>query len=85
MTIGGVEATSVNSYDVAESRWLTEFTFRRGDEEHRGTSVQHVYTAAEVARLVAGGRVPGVELYGDPDGSPYRLGSPRLLLVARRR
>ena len=57
MTIGGVEATSVNTYDTADSRWLTEFTFRRGDEVHRGTSVQYVYTAAEVTRLVAGGRV----------------------------
>ena len=85
MTIGGVEATSVNTYDAAGSRWLTEFTFRRGDEVHRGTSVQHVYTVAEVARLVATAGFPDVERYGDADGSPYRLGSARLLLVARRR
>ena len=85
MTIGGVEATSVNTYDAAGSRWLTEFTFRRGDEVHRGTSVQHVYTVAEVARLVATAGFPDVERYGDADGSPYRFGSARLLLVARRR
>jgi SAM-dependent methyltransferase len=84
MTIGGVEATSVNTYDVAASRWLTEFTFRRGDEVHRGTSVQHVYTVAEVSRLVAAAGFTELERYGDPDGSPYALGSPRLLLVARR-
>jgi SAM-dependent methyltransferase len=84
VTIGGVEATSVNTYDTAGSRWLTEFTFRRGDEVHRGTSVQHVYTAAEVGRLVTAAGFAGVERYGDADGSPYRLGSPRLLLVARR-
>jgi hypothetical protein len=84
MTIGGVEATSVNTYDTADSRWLTEFTFRRGDEVHRGTSVQYVYTAAEVSRLVAAAGFSGVERYGDADGSPYRFGSPRLLLVARR-
>jgi SAM-dependent methyltransferase len=84
MTIGGVEATSVNTYDPAESRWLTDFTFRRGDEVHHGTSVQHVYTAAEVTRLVIAAGFTGVERYGDADGSPYQLGSPRLLLVARR-
>jgi SAM-dependent methyltransferase len=84
MTFGGVEAMSVNTYDTAQSRWLTEFTFRRGDEVHRGTSVQHVYTAAEVTRLVTAGGFTDVERYGDVDGSPYRLGSPRLLLVARR-
>jgi SAM-dependent methyltransferase len=85
MTIGGVEVTSVNTYDTVGSRWLTEMTFRRGDEVHRGTSVQHVYTVAEVSRLVAAVGFPDVERYGDADGSPYRLGSPRLLLVARRR
>jgi SAM-dependent methyltransferase len=84
MTIGGVEATSVNTYDTVDSRFLTEFTFRRGDEVHHGTSVQHVYTAAEVARLVIAAGFTGVERYGDADGSPYQLGSPRLLLVARR-
>ncbi|MFD1547507.1 class I SAM-dependent methyltransferase [Nonomuraea guangzhouensis] len=84
MTFGGVEAVSVNEYDTANSRWLTSFTFRRGTEEHRGTSVQYVYTAAEVVRLVAEAGFSGVELYGDADGTPFRLGSPRLLLVARR-
>jgi SAM-dependent methyltransferase len=84
MTIGGVHATQVNRYDVAESRWLTDFTFRRGDQEHRGTSVQHVYTSGEVARLVRAAGFAEVAMFGGPDGAPYRLGSPRLLLVARR-
>jgi SAM-dependent methyltransferase len=84
MTFGGIEAVSVNEYDAAGSRWLTAFTFRRGAQEHRGTSVQHVYTAAEVVRMVTAAGFTGVDLYGDPDGSPFSLGSPRLLLVARR-
>jgi hypothetical protein len=82
---GGVEALSVNEYDTANSRLITAFTFRRGAEEHRGTSVQHVYTAAEVTRLVTEAGFSDVGLYGDVEGSPFRLGSPRLLLVARRR
>ncbi|WP_449063622.1 SAM-dependent methyltransferase [Planomonospora algeriensis] len=84
MTLGGIEAVSVNEYDAAGSRWLTSFTFRRGTQEHRGTSVQHVYTAAEVVRLVTEAGFTGVGLYGDADGAPFRFGSPRLLLVARR-
>jgi SAM-dependent methyltransferase len=84
MTIGGVEAVQENEYDPANSRWVTRFTFRQGDREHRGTSVQHVYTAAEVVRLVTGAGFNGVELYGDTDGNPFRLGSPRLILVASR-
>jgi SAM-dependent methyltransferase len=84
MTFGGVEAVSVNEYDAAGGRWITAFTFRRGGEEHRGTSVQHVYTAAEVVRLVVAAGFADAELYGDTDRTPYGLGSPRLLLVARR-
>lgn len=82
MTFGGIEAVSVNEYDTINSRWITAFTFRRGDEEHRGTSVQHVYTAAEVTRLVTEAGFTEVTLYGDTDQTPFRLGSPRLLLVA---
>jgi SAM-dependent methyltransferase len=84
MRLGGVEAVQVNAYDTLHSRLLTAFTFRRGAEEHRGTSVQHVYTSAEVVRLVTGAGFPEVELYGGTDGAPFALGSPRLLLVARR-
>jgi SAM-dependent methyltransferase len=84
MTLGGVEAVSVNEYDTANSRWITNFTFRRGDEEHHGTSVQHVYTSAEVTRLVTEAGFTQVALYGDTDATPFRLGSPRLLLSAHR-
>jgi SAM-dependent methyltransferase len=84
MTIGGVEAVQDNEYDAVNSRWVTRFTFRRGDQVHRGTSVQHVYTAAEVARMVRAAGFGEVSLYGDPSGTPYGLGSPRLLLVGRR-
>lgn len=85
MTFGGIEASSVNEYDTANSRWITAFTFRRGTVEHRGTSVQHVYTAAEVTRLVTEAGFGRIMLYGDTDTNPFRLSSPRLLLVARRR
>lgn len=84
MTFGGVEAVSVNDYDARHSRLITRFTFRRGDQEHRGTSVQHVYTAAEVVRLVTAAGFTDVALSADPEGAPFRLGSPRLLLTARR-
>ena len=37
-----------------------------------------------MTRLVTSAGFTDVERYGDVDGSPYRLRSPRLLLVARR-
>ena len=84
MTFGGVEATSVNEYDAVGSRWITHFTFRRGAEEHRGISVQHVYTAAEVVRMVTAAGFAAADLYADVAGAPYRFGAQRLLLVAHR-
>jgi SAM-dependent methyltransferase len=84
MTIGGIEAVSVNEYDVADSRWITHFTFRRGEQVHRGMSVQHVYTAAEIVRMVRAAGFASTELYGDVSGAPYAFAAARLLLVARR-
>ncbi|GAB1823244.1 class I SAM-dependent methyltransferase [Herbidospora sp. RD11066] len=84
LTIGGVTAEQINEYDVARSRWITHFTFTRGDEVHRGTSVQHVYTAAEAGRMLTEAGFTTIEMYAGPDGAPYELRSHRLLLVARR-
>jgi SAM-dependent methyltransferase len=84
MTFGGIEAVSVNEYDAVGSRWITHFTFRRGEEEHRGISVQHVYTVAEVVRMVSAAGFAAADLYADVAGTPYRFGAERLLLVARR-
>jgi len=83
VTFGGIEMISVNSYDPARSRYLTDMTVRRGTEQHRATAVQHVYTSAEIARMIMTAGYGSVEMYGDVDGSPYRWGSRRLLLVAR--
>jgi cyclopropane fatty-acyl-phospholipid synthase-like methyltransferase len=84
MTLGGIEADSVNEYDAANSRWITHFTFRRGGQVHRGTSVQHVYTSAELVRMVRAAGFAQPTLYADPAGAPYAVAAPRLLLVARR-
>jgi len=83
MTIDGIEMISVNRYDPRTSRFVTDMTFRRGNEEHVGTSVQHVYTSAEIARLVVEAGFERVEMYGAVDGSAYQWGDRRLLLVAR--
>jgi hypothetical protein len=56
MTIGGVEAESVNTYDTAHSRWLTAFTFRRGAEVHRARPCS---TSTRPPRSAAWSRRPG--------------------------
>jgi len=84
ITLGGIDTKSINEYDAANSRWITHFTFRRGDQVHRGTSVQHVYTSAELVRMVRAAGFADADLYADPAGAPYAVGAPRLLLVASR-
>ncbi|MER6434376.1 class I SAM-dependent methyltransferase [Streptomyces sp900105245] len=84
MSAGGIDAEATNVYDAPCGRLLTSFTFRRGEQEESGTSVQHVYTAAEVARLTAEAGFTNIRMYGDTDGSAFTLGSHRLLLVAAR-
>ncbi|MFI7129357.1 SAM-dependent methyltransferase [Nonomuraea sp. NPDC050153] len=84
MSAGGITVEASNSYDALNGRLLTSFTFRRGEEEQHGTSVQHVYTAAETARMAREAGFAHVEMYADPNGTPFGLGSSRLLLIARR-
>lgn len=84
MSAGGIEVEATNVYDAPGGRLLTSFTFRRGEQEERGTSVQYVYTAAEVARLTAEAGFTDIRMYGDTEGTAFTLGSHRLLLVAHR-
>ncbi|MDX3657970.1 class I SAM-dependent methyltransferase [Streptomyces sp. ID05-26A] len=84
MTAGGVEMVAVNTYDVASGRLLIDFTFSDGERTQRSACVQHVYTAAELTRMLNDAGFSSVALYGDVDGSAFRVGSHRLLAVARR-
>ena len=81
---GGVTMLARHDYDVRHSRLLGDFAFTdsRGETE-AGPVIHHVYTVAEVVRLLeaAGFRVD--ELLGDPvERTPYALNAPRLVVLA---
>ncbi|QUQ64930.1 class I SAM-dependent methyltransferase [Kutzneria sp. CA-103260] len=84
MTAGGVDMIADNTYDVAEARLLTAFTFTQGERTQQATAVQHVYTAAELTRMLIAAGYRHVDRYADTDRGDFRLGSHRLLAVARR-
>ena len=84
MSFGGVDCVAVNDYDVASGRLLIDFTFTDGERTQRSTCEQHVYTAAELTRMLNAAGFSSVELFGDVDGSAFRVGDHRLLAVARR-
>jgi SAM-dependent methyltransferase len=84
MSAGGVDMVATNRFDVASGRLLIDFTFTCGERVQRSTCVQHVYTAGELSRMLVEAGFASVSLYGDTDGSPFGVGSHRLLAVARR-
>jgi SAM-dependent methyltransferase len=81
---GGVTMLARHNYDVRHSRLLGDFEFADGQgHTESGPVIHHVYTVAEVVRLLeaAGFRVD--ELLGDvAERTPYVLGSPRLVALA---
>jgi SAM-dependent methyltransferase len=73
-----------NRYDAAASRLDSDMTFTCGDEVQRTTASHHVHTVAELLRMLREAGLEPVATYGAADGTPYALGSPRLLVVAER-
>ena len=59
--------------------------FTRGGEEMAVTALHHVLTCAQIDNLLATAGFVDIAHYAGPDGEPFRLGAPRLLLTARRR
>jgi SAM-dependent methyltransferase len=85
MVTGDITVVTTSEYDVATSRVLSTYEIRRGEETFRATALHHVYTSAHLARLLTDAGFTGIEMFADPEGTPYRLGSGRLLVTAVRR
>jgi SAM-dependent methyltransferase len=81
---GGIVTRRTNRYNAAESRLETDYELSDGSGavEH-ARAAHHVYTAAEVARLLAGAGFTDVCLLGEDGRTPYALGASRLIAVAR--
>jgi len=74
-----------NHYDAAESCIETTYTFLRGSEAHTQKGLQWVYTARELREVLAQAGLVTLHLYGSPEGAPFEVGSPHVLLVAEKR
>lgn len=83
-TAAGVRMSDRNRYDARNSRLDTTVTFERdGETVSREMSVW-VVTSGELVRLFLQAGFDVEHLHGDLDGSPFELGSSRLLVVAAR-
>jgi len=84
LQLGDILYLSVNRYEAAESRLDTQYTFIRDGRSETRDASYHIYTLAELRRMLAAAGLRAVEYYGGFDRRPYELGSGRLLLVAEK-
>ena len=84
MTVGDLLFMTAHEYRADLSRLDTEYTFVRGGEVETARSEHHVYTVAELKRMMAEAGLQTEALLAGTDGEPYEFGSPRLLFVARK-
>jgi SAM-dependent methyltransferase len=73
-----------NDYDCDEGRLETEYTFVREGAVETARASHAVYTVAELQRMLAEVGLETRELHGSLEREPFRLASPRLLLVAEK-
>ena len=84
MTVGEIRFASVNSYDPATGTMENRYTISRGDRVEKKRALTRIYTASEILRLLTLVGFADFETYGSVEGEPFRLGSPRLFVVARK-
>jgi SAM-dependent methyltransferase len=90
LEVGDITAVTTSEYDVDRSCIRSHYRFRRGPggaggtEEVAVTALHHVYTSAHLGEILTDAGFTDVARFAGPDGAPYVLGAPRLLLTARR-
>lgn len=74
-----------NSYDAAESRLDSVYTFVRDGRTETRRAVHWIFTVGEIRRLFARHGLDAVALHGDLAGGPFEAGDENLYLVLERR
>lgn len=72
------------TYDSSASRLDVEYSFVRGGVRETATAHTWIYTVGEVSEMFVTAGFTIEQLSSTPGGDPFRLGDPRLLLVARK-
>jgi SAM-dependent methyltransferase len=84
MKFGDLDYSSKCVYDAADGRMDITYTFVQGERKEVKAIHQWVYSAAELRRMFAKAGLEPVAAFGGAGGEPFKLGSPRLVLVGRR-
>jgi SAM-dependent methyltransferase len=78
-------AMQQNDYDPKSGRYNSEITIFHGTESETRAYSARVYTFRDVCGLMADAGLEKCEGFSSLAGEPYKLGSPRLLLAARKK
>ncbi|MGH9400284.1 MAG: methyltransferase domain-containing protein [Thermoanaerobaculia bacterium] len=81
---GGVRFEGKNAYDPMTGRVENQYTLTRGPLTEQRAASHRVYTVSQLLAMCRAAGFTSFECFGSTDGAPYGLGSPRLLLVARK-
>jgi len=84
LRIGDIDFHSHNVYDAVEGRMDITYTFVRGSQREVKPIHQWVHSAAEIGRMMASAGLEPLAAFGDLEGTPYALRSPRFISLARR-
>jgi len=83
--IGDILTLSQNRFFPADSRLEIDYTFIRNGEIETRPTASYLFTAGELCRMHSAAGLEPLHLFGSLDATPYRIGSPRFLLVSRKR
>jgi len=85
MEVGDILYFSNVTYDASASRLDVDYSFVRGTVRETRTAHTWIYTIGELRELFAAAGLEIEQLCSTPAGDPFKLGDPRLLLVARKK
>jgi SAM-dependent methyltransferase len=82
---GDILVLAERRYDPAQGRLHVEYTSVRGGKPEKWPMSARVHTCREVCRLLEEAGFTKLQTYGSLSREPFRLGSPRLLVVGTRK
>jgi len=84
MQFGDILFRSVATYDVWTSRLDVEYSFTREGVAETNTAHTNVFTSGELCAMLEEADLHIEDLFASPKRDPFRVGAPRLIIIARR-
>jgi SAM-dependent methyltransferase len=82
--VGQIMCVTSVDFDAATSRLISRYGFMRGTEREEKTAEVIVYTVGELAEMFSEAGLTVEGLFASEAKEQFRVGAPRLLLVARK-